>query len=385
MATINDARAELVRSRAFIRGAETQLSKALAALDAIGAEPDPSTPEPEVPEPEGPTPEPEKPDPPFEVSLGGALLSWTPYPDAAGYRVGFVSVAGSQTQTLPATMTSVAIPDGSPAGEITVTVLLAAGDGPGDSVQWVPPAVPESPAPEPESPVVVPPPDGVPMPPAVGSASILADLRMGARPPQMETRGHRTVTIDGHTAFAFNYRAQPGRLSEQEAGPSIYFSRGEEEIVAQWTNRFGRHPADTGGLGAVGAFRFHGGQSNWGRKHALFFAPADNASGRCDLLFPGPAGQLVCFTRDHTNGRWNGNADPRQWEGETVTFTVRVKGGAAGRVQAWATWDGQTREIVPLQAASLGARWEQMRTPSVQASNAIDMTEYLWDLVVWRP
>lgn len=55
MATIDDARRELVRSRAFIRGAETQLSKALDALDAaMGAAPEPpADPEPPVPEPSG--------------------------------------------------------------------------------------------------------------------------------------------------------------------------------------------------------------------------------------------------------------------------------------------------------------------------------------------
>jgi hypothetical protein len=50
LSTLDEVRAELVRSRGFIRGAETQLSKALTALDGLSG----TVPEPE-PEPE-PTP-----------------------------------------------------------------------------------------------------------------------------------------------------------------------------------------------------------------------------------------------------------------------------------------------------------------------------------------
>lgn len=44
MATRDEVRAELVRSRGFIRGAETQLTKALAALDALNEVPPPPAP-----------------------------------------------------------------------------------------------------------------------------------------------------------------------------------------------------------------------------------------------------------------------------------------------------------------------------------------------------
>lgn len=67
MATRDEVRAELVRSRGFIRGAETQLTKALDALDALEPDttPDPvpdPTPDPEPDPVPDPTPDPE-PDP----------------------------------------------------------------------------------------------------------------------------------------------------------------------------------------------------------------------------------------------------------------------------------------------------------------------------------
>lgn len=43
MATIEEIRAEAIRSRAFIRGAETQLSKVLALIDEAPPEPEPDT------------------------------------------------------------------------------------------------------------------------------------------------------------------------------------------------------------------------------------------------------------------------------------------------------------------------------------------------------
>lgn len=41
MATIEEIREEAIRSRAFIRGAETQLSKVLALIDEAPPEPEP--------------------------------------------------------------------------------------------------------------------------------------------------------------------------------------------------------------------------------------------------------------------------------------------------------------------------------------------------------
>lgn len=70
--SLDEARAELIRSRAFIRGAETQLTKALAALDAAMEQPAPE-PEPE-PQPE-PEPEPTEPvEPPPAPSDGRAFI-----------------------------------------------------------------------------------------------------------------------------------------------------------------------------------------------------------------------------------------------------------------------------------------------------------------------
>lgn len=161
MSSRSEARAELVRSRAFVRGAETQLTKALAALDAIDGEAPEEPAAPEQPEEPAEPEQPEVPAPVFSVFLVGRSLGWSAYPDATGYRVGFVSASGSQEQTVPASMTGVTIPDGSPAGQITVTVVTAAGDGPSASVGWAPPVEPEpeEPAPPapPEPPIVLPP------------------------------------------------------------------------------------------------------------------------------------------------------------------------------------------------------------------------------------
>lgn len=62
MSTRDEVRTELIRSRGFLRGAETQLTKALAALDALAPCPEPAPAPPPAPTP---TPEPE-PSPPVE-------------------------------------------------------------------------------------------------------------------------------------------------------------------------------------------------------------------------------------------------------------------------------------------------------------------------------
>lgn len=75
--SLDAARAELIRSRAFIRGAETQLTKALAALDAATepseppVEPEPPPPEPVEP-PVGPDPPPVN--PPGPLPEGAAFI-----------------------------------------------------------------------------------------------------------------------------------------------------------------------------------------------------------------------------------------------------------------------------------------------------------------------
>lgn len=185
--------------------------------------------------------------------------------------------------------------------------------------------------------------------------------------------------------MAFDYSATSG-LSEWELGPTVYFRERAPEVYVQWTARFGRHADDSAGRGAVGAWKFHGGGSNYGMKIALFFGNPDS-SQRVEFLAPGPIGTSLAMTSDAQEWRRNSSLSPTEWEGKDVKITIRLRAGSSGSVTVWAAWDGQERLIIPESSVSVpfSGGWSEMRTPSVMAKNAIDMTMYISDLVVWRP
>jgi hypothetical protein len=212
-----------------------------------------------------------------------------------------------------------------------------------------------------------------------------------------------TTDVDGLGTKAFRVQWRNWNNSPQDQANLITLSprsggSAPKQLFVQFKHRMGR-TATGGGIGNIGAFAITneldpGG--NAGRKYLLLLRAVSDLGGmgRVDVVWPGPAPVGVRTEGWYGMSTNPGNIpinrspfNPESYVGRTFTFTYyfqaeSTSGARDGIVRMWI--DGTlVMEAVNIPTGTWGI--DRFQFPDTFRSPKYDMTEYFWDLLVWKP